>query len=917
MLRFYKKNIERSIHLNIEIASESIIFGENVWNDGKKYFRNYLCHDAAEVQMLPVENEDHETICYAWQDNEANRELRMLRELDENKEVLQFGEVFHGIREVVVCGCNELAYYFVKYLERQHIAVTVTGKYWEYFGYENDINVDLNGGDKLIIYAERTIPQTSDLYQTLIRSASSEFECIDKIYEENVQAGKIKDKEEDAASLWGKLSGKDIVILGTDAKSQDTYDLLYEHGIDICCFAEKNNKRAKFLLGKKIVGIEKLINNGKELVFISGHDKNSALGNDELELLDYQGYVRNKNFFLLNDYMDIPSSNLVHVLRNKNVRLAGDEKLCRLVSDYLQDVEWGEVDVKYTELSQCSKMKETDVLCIVNQWYAYEQFGDNPKVWSFREELSGMEDEISYTDYFSNPSALVKADLYLNRNNDKYSVKQLIPKGMLLGRIPYKSGNILFRGLLDGHPDIVKLDYGKINTNLFFYCIRLANEKPENIIKEFEEIFKIEQMIPSHVEMSNWGMLKKRLEDLLILKDRFSSQELFVLFHIAYTEMISGKTLSDISDKIIYWEPHHFPRTAIPFLALWLEDEKINGQTIYMHRDNSVWMGSSYIPYAKGQKEANSLEFVYCMARDDMVWEDDISYQNWKEFHVRFEDLKLHPKEELLKICDRLRITWSDTMLHTTKDGETWDYEGILDFDIKPVFNKYEEYLSAFDRFRILLISSPYQKKYGYVYESSMRFSRSELREMFLKPFKFQENLEFVDEKARILYQVRAYEILRMALWRVRKHEIMDDIIPLLDKLNIGSAVLKGKSQQKGSEQNRMPTQEELENLIDFVRRQEKLILYGIGKDCKTLLHYLGDNHPPLLFSDLKAEYMDITFYNSKVIPPTELSANYCDYHFLVTSSRHYRSIKKQLEGMGISPDRIICNTFQLWEDKK
>ncbi|MDE7205425.1 MAG: hypothetical protein K2O91_26780 [Lachnospiraceae bacterium] len=81
---------------------------------------------------------------------------------------------------------------------------------------------------------------------------------------------------------------------------------------------------------------------------------------------------------------------------------------------------------------------------------------------------------------------------------------------------------------------------------------------------------------------------------------------------------------------------------------------------------------------------------------------------------VRFEDLKCNPRETLLKICDTWGINWSDTLLETTCKGKPQSVNNrereISGFDLEPVYNTYEKYFSEFDRFRIMLISSPYQK---------------------------------------------------------------------------------------------------------------------------------------------------------------------------------------------------------------
>ena len=80
------------------------------------------------------------------QDDEANRELRMLRELRENKSALQFTDIFPQYEEVLICGCNELAVAFADYLMELGIEVSVFGEYWDRHGYESCASENIRGG---------------------------------------------------------------------------------------------------------------------------------------------------------------------------------------------------------------------------------------------------------------------------------------------------------------------------------------------------------------------------------------------------------------------------------------------------------------------------------------------------------------------------------------------------------------------------------------------------------------------------------------------------------------------------------------------------------------------------------------------------------------------------------------------------
>lgn len=935
MIRFYDNRLKKSEDVDVVMAAEHIMFGKDIWIDGKEYFKQNICFDPAVIQLLPVENEKHKTICYAYQDREANRELRMLKELDRkldrNEEILQFRDVFPDIHNVIVCGCNELAYYFVLYLKKQQINVSVLGKYWDLFGYENNTITDFESKGMMVVYAENVQARTDSLFQTVIRSASPGFECIDQIYEANVLEGKITDAAGEFADVLEKIRGKDVVILGIDMAAQDAYDLLYENGIDICCFAvfePLENGGHKTLLGKKVIRAENVMRTKEDKVFIDGSGRNSALGAETVDaydenvyrkvgvadLLDYYGYERNDRFFLLRDYTDISCSCLSHVLNGKRVFLIGDECLCAVLSNYLLEVEHGNIDVNYAEMSDLLQidMKETDILCMAYLWYgAYKGVRENPKS-RVMQEVPERKD-IFCTEYFSDLEVLVTVDLYMNRNVSKYSLKQFMPKGILLGRIPPGSGNYFFRGLVDGHPDILKWSYTSLDCNLFLYCIRLAAEKSENIVSVFKKLYYEETDVEIRDRVILSEEFEQNLNNLLALKERFTSQEIFILLQIAYAEALSGEKIANLHNKIIYWEPHGCPRAKFPFLSKWLDDNQIDGHTLYMHRDNTVLLGS-LCKHLKGSQESHSENFyvIESMSKENHIETDHTSYMNWKEFQVRFEDIKLHPREELMKICDICGIPWSITMLSTTNRGKSWGYQGVYDFDLKPVLNRYEEYLSEYDHFKIALISSPFQKKYGYTYENGSRFSRNELQEMFLKEFRFQQNIQFPDEKDRNSYFLRSYTLLWKQLWIMRKHTVVDDIIP-----EFGRVHLENKKVEDVKPDSKM-VEKEIEKLVDLAREKKRFILYGIGRDCEGFLNRLDETEQlEIWFCDQKAEYQEMFFHGKKVLAPRDLCENFYDYIILVTSSLYHKVIQNQLEVLGISSNRIVCNKFQLWGDKE
>ena len=862
MFRFYHTNLENNG--DIVINDNLLLMDGDIWQNCRSFLQGFDQKKRHVIELIPVRDAEGELTAYGYQDHEANRELRMLRELRENAQALQFTDIFPEYQEVIIWGCNELAFFFAEYLKEQGITVSVIGQYWNCFGYETCGQRNSLGGDTaLVVYAEGIPLQNNSLYETVTRSVSPEFECIDKIYEANVLEGRIHDTIGGFDEFINRLKEEnEIVILGADMQAQDTYDLLMTYGIDICGFAVRDqsdamqtlnlrgfamqNESDEMRLGKKIMSVEEAMRILEHPVFLNYTDVHGALGEEWTEYFDYSGFERNKQYYLVRDYADIPTSNLIHVLRGKNVWLTGDAILCQLLSDYLNSIENGEVNVKFILLGERVSMEKEDILCLViPDCFVYDADMRAERDDVFKKKLSNMK-LMNYTTYFCHSYAFALVDMYLNRNGEKYTVPELSPKGILLGIIPSYCGSDFIRGILDGHPEIILFPrFSEFNDRLFWYCIRLANIESDKVVPNLREMYNVEASDRTFFSAQFW----ERLKILMGLKDRFTSQELFVLFHIAYTETVTEKQISDITNLVIYWEPHCVFRDESPYYALWLEDAKLRGQTMLLRRNNIARLGSWWKYRAKELSFLTFHRAIFLENPDE--GENHLTYRYWTEFKMRFEDIKVNPKEKLMEICEQLEIEWSDNMLHTTSGGEGYISCGSMDFELRPVFNKYENYFSSFDRFRIYIASSAYQKKYGYSYDDCLSFSRRELLDMFMKPFLFEKTFD-------------------------------------------------GKNRHK---------------ILEYIKNHDKLILYGIGNNCQGLLRLVDESvKRRLLYSDKKAESESVIFRGRNVIAPRELSSVYKDYNILVTSNVYSKDIEHEFENIGIDPSRVyyIRETFEL-----
>lgn len=70
-----KERVTLKENRNVWIVRDYVILDEHVLENGRKYFIS--CPDG----LLPVLNDERQLVCFAWNDKEADRELRMLDEL--------------------------------------------------------------------------------------------------------------------------------------------------------------------------------------------------------------------------------------------------------------------------------------------------------------------------------------------------------------------------------------------------------------------------------------------------------------------------------------------------------------------------------------------------------------------------------------------------------------------------------------------------------------------------------------------------------------------------------------------------------------------------------------------------------------------------------------------------------------------
>lgn len=767
------------------VLQDHVALDEHIWLNAKYYFAHYK-FEIREHVVLPVLDKKERLVCFAYEDADANREVRMLRELLETPSALQFTDIYPEYNCVKIYGFNELAFLFVKYLEKQQIKVQVDGEMWKRIYPEM---IYQNFGDNCFnVFAEGVENRKiKNWLEKLLRSVSEEFECIDKIYEANVKNGIIKDCKGDINELLSFLKNEsEIVLFGSGHDELNAYDFLVKNGVHIECFADPRvDEQSHKIFGKDVLSRLEARETYKNAVFIDCVSKFSSWGGGRIDYYDYIGYKRNERFFLLKDYIELQENNLLNLLKGKKVILAGDIYLCSCLDNYLTQnsiFTMGYLDVLeqigeggQTELTQiCIKdINSVEVTCLLvlpeyfRPDHKQRMEEDKKKFINYLKE----NDINDYTEYFSCMSSFICIE---KNNNVKYTKKQLIPKRVILGSIESCSGNEFFRGLLDWHPSILMIYYSNLNSKLFWICIRLAEVSAENILSQFWKIYEAEGKGNYAQRIHRPERFNKKMKQLLKCGESFTSQELFVIFHVSFMYMCGIDIKEEnIKNMVIYWEPHHTTREILEECVMWLGCEKVNCDIINLVRDackknGSLLKGIILMNWAEDKTLARYMALSYRSI-------DKKKYDYNERIVVRFEDLKCNPRKILFDICDKWGIEWSDSLLTTTHNGEKNSYDNgekvVKDFDLESVYNNYEQYFSEFDRFRIMIATAPWQRKYGYPYVEISQFSRRECQELFSKRFRFENMIKYNGSMSKLEVDIEVQNIIRVLLQNVRALE--------------------------------------------------------------------------------------------------------------------------------------------------
>ncbi len=908
----------------VQDQENHLVFDNSVWEQGKRYFDQH-----GTIKSVLVTDTQGRPVCLAWQDKMANQELRMLDELVHTEDALPFEAYYPQCDGVIIHGCNELSYQTALYLQTRNIPVALAGPFWEF--------LDIAGAEEtafshpLEIYAEGTWEHSGEPWLEATRTVSVEFDCIFKLYMENVKAGKICNTSKTVDEFLGILRKRNVILLGTDAETQDAYDFLAGHDIEIAGFLNGETDRE----GMKLLGKDILVYNDlrrfSDCVLIDCHNENSVLGG-ELDYYAYQGFRRDEDYFYLKDYMAVPSTKLAHLLRNAAVVLIGDKLLCRRVRRFLikngkpenEVLFYEDIDGKIDEAS--SWLGVPVVLRNYNtmSWYRWMK-----EVRACKKALS--EKCIgNYTDYFTSFESFIGMEV----TEPQALPQELRPKGVLLGCININSGNIFSHDCLDNHPNILHLGFTFLESHLFHYCLRLSEVEKTDIMRTFWTLITPELGSRFAAIFPQKDVFDQACEELLKKAgERPTSQELFVILCVAYSRMM-GRPAGNIADYYIWWEPHYVSRDKMQLYAYWLNEANITGFFVYGKRNAVTVRGSIFRHFdrefvAADLLDNNSRTLITDLFNMTGIYLKPIQVPGWQAVVNRFEDIKLKPRETWGKFCNALGIPWSDTLLETTKWGKRSAYQldsnVVAGYDIKPVYNTYPEYLSALDQLRLCIYSADFQREFGYPYVSCLRFTRKELQELFLKEFKIEKRLRFRDAQDCTEYYLKRAVLMQEYLRELYNRSVFEQIEEadageryLEEDGNVRKLRQYGIMETRGKAQK--PTEmhpkvkELLADILSVLNSRDKVVLYGLGLDADWLVRHLDSRiQEKLVFCDKKAQNGPVTYLGREVIAPEKLPGAYRDYDIIVMPASCWEAIETELKSLGVEESRIFSNKLPLY----
>ncbi|MBO6291096.1 MAG: hypothetical protein J6N51_02380 [Selenomonas sp.] len=328
------------------------------------------------------------------------------------------------------------------------------------------------------------------------------------------------------------------------------------------------------------------------------------------------------------------------------------------------------------------------------------------------------------------------------------------------------SGSDFFNMILDSHPSLLTIGWHGLPTFAALWQVFCEDKNVNDAIEHLRNPKDKKELSLRDINLSN--MLKyhykermepflKELSNYLQLDEKYPMIDWFKAFYLSSNSIIGRKFVQRMAPAIFYDE-HGMNQLQVKndfgISEKNLKLELIGGFK-YKHRagvvrhpvsrfgcQNNSLMSQGKIN-VKGSWRTNPLAAIKAYAKGGTYgrYLKEKDSELFISRQVRFEDLKLYPKETTVKLCEFLRIPWSETCLHITTNGEeSGKVDGTKGFDVTPVYKKHLEYLSTLDYYRIELLNYKNFDVWGYKpkYYDGTKYTAEELEKLFAIPFKIE-----------------------------------------------------------------------------------------------------------------------------------------------------------------------------------
>lgn len=319
------------------------------------------------------------------------------------------------------------------------------------------------------------------------------------------------------------------------------------------------------------------------------------------------------------------------------------------------------------------------------------------------------------------------------------------------------SGKFFMCSLLDGHPNILTFSPCSMAMNIKT-IVQNAHKLPTNMIADYlaecaEREFMnntYEQYMDRNREDNKWirsflRILKNNIDESI----EYSERDIFILIHWCIYEALYGEYNSTVVPWIFL--DMHAPKEKKDENMKWLMDLGFEITLLEAVRRPVSKFGSVFKMFENRVSQEDVYRNIFYLGRE--VYSE--CERMFSIIRYRFEDLKLHPKETLERLCERLEIPFDESMLKATFLGKEVGFisneEKIKGFDLKPVYNMFEKYINSLDRLRLDILFREKNRAYGYSYVSKEFYENmiDSIAELFSCEYKFERYMLFDNEEEK------------------------------------------------------------------------------------------------------------------------------------------------------------------------